>query len=70
MPQKTHSSCSCKILAKAYAATDVTIDARYGTWDAKKGTVVPPVDPLATTTTTTVPASTVPATAPPASGGS
>ena len=62
-----------KILAKAYAATDVTIDARYGTWDAKKGTVVPPVDPLATTTTTvpaTVPATTVPATAPPTSGGS
>ncbi len=65
-----------KILAKAYAATDVTIDARYGTWDAKKGTVVPPVDPLATTTTTTVPATAAtgnapaPAPAPPTSGGS
>lgn len=59
-----------KVLSKAMAAADVTVDARYGTWDAKKGTVVPPVDPLATTTTTTVPASSIPVTAPPTSAGS
>ena len=63
-----------KVLAEAFVAADVTVDARYGTWDAKKATVVPPVDPLATTTTTTVPASTVPSTAPvtapPTSAGS
>ena len=42
-----------KILIKAYAVTDVTINTRYGTWDPKQATVLPPVDPAATTTTTT-----------------
>lgn len=45
-----------KAVAKAQKQLDVTVDRRYGTWDAKAGIVNPPkAEPSGTTTSTTLP---------------
>ncbi|MEO6988449.1 MAG: peptidylprolyl isomerase, partial [Aquihabitans sp.] len=39
-----------ELLAEAFTSAEVTIDARYGTWNPDNGAVTPPVDPAPTTT--------------------
>lgn len=46
VPHEGQAEASARV-AEAYAAADVHIDARYGTWDPEQGAVVAPYDPLA-----------------------
>lgn len=55
VPNEGQEAAAARV-SEAYASADIEIDPRYGTWDAEQGTVLPPADPLAATTSTQPPA--------------
>lgn len=67
IPEDPATNADAAITA-ARKAAKVSLDPRYGTWDAATGTVTAPVDPAATTTVAPGAASTIPATADPSAG--